>query len=92
MFNKDDAEAIATKWGASVVPKQKHDIVQFWYQNKLVGWYGIRRGSRRDASHDYVPEQMKLSPRQCRDFKDCTKNRNDIISIWREKGVVPREN
>lgn len=89
MFNKKDAEAIAQKLNARIIAKKRHDIAQFWYEGKLIVWYGIRRGSQANLSHDYIPQQLKITPHQCREFRICTMDLDALITSLKEKGIIP---
>lgn len=88
-FDKSDAEAIAGKLNARIVRKTNHDIAQFWHHDQLIGFFGIRRGS--NTSHDYIPKQIFLSPKQCRDFRICTMTLEEVIELLKEKNIIPTD-
>jgi hypothetical protein len=61
MLTKDHAEAIARKLRAVMVQGRKHDIAAIKYNGQTVAQFGIRRGSRRDQGHDYIPSQIHVT-------------------------------
>ncbi len=86
LFNTRDAREIADKLQARIVPKTNHDVAQFWHNDRLIGWYGIRRGA--NLPHDYIPEQLHISPNQCRQFRICTLTLQGLIEKLRKRGVI----
>ena len=81
-----DAKAIARKLNATIVQKSKHEVAQFWHDGKLIGWFGIRRGN---IGHDYIPQQLNLSTRQCREFKICHMSLDEVVQVLKEKHIIP---
>jgi hypothetical protein len=69
-LTQDDAEAIAKKLQVVPEPGTRHDNVYFYYKNKLIFSFGIRRSSR-EVPHNYIPIQMKISQKECRSFRRC---------------------
>ena len=88
MFDRNDALAIASKLGATIIRKTDHDVAQFWFGGKLIGWYGIRRSLQ--AHHNYIPRQLSISRHQCREFLICNLNLDGLVSILQERGVIPQ--
>jgi hypothetical protein len=85
-LDKSDALAIAKKLKATIVPRSRHDFAQFWYQDKMIFSFGIGRG--KSGLYDYIPRQMFLSPRQCRDFRDCTMTLDQVIALLKDKNMI----
>jgi len=84
------AERIAQKLGATIKsrPGSAHDRASVFHEGKLVAWFGIRRGSRRDAGHDHIPRQILVHPREARLLAQCPLGRDDWIAILAEKGIL----
>ncbi len=87
MLIGQDGERIATKLQAQRATGRRHDLVKIHLGGKLVAQYGIRRGSG-ELSHDYIPRQIHLSPRQTHDLSACTLSRDEYFEILRGKGLV----
>lgn len=82
MLTKEDAEEIARKLGASIKKKnRRHDLATIYYSGKLVAFFGIRRGSRKDAGHDHIPRSIYVSPHFCKELSRCTK----YLADWLEE-------
>lgn len=88
MINKEDAEAIADKLKARLEEKTNHTVAQFWHNGRLVIWFGIRRGSKKDLPHEYIPSQMKLTQKQCVLFRSCKISLESYVDILIEKGFI----
>lgn len=88
LFNTQDAKEIAKKLNATLLAQKKHDLAQFWHNGKLIGWYGIRRG--RNLPHDYIPEQLHITPNQCKKFKVCTLTLQELVEILKGRGLIPQ--
>ena len=57
MLTKDDAEKIAVKLKGDRHSGSKHELVRLVYEGKLIAQFGIRRGSRKDQGHDFIPRR-----------------------------------
>ena len=90
-FNTRDAREIAAKLGATIVPRTDHDLVQFWYCGKLIGAYGIRRGSKPSLSHDFIPNQLRISPNLCKRFQVCTVDLVALVAELKKRGLIPAD-
>ncbi len=51
----------------------------------------IRRSSDKDIGHDYLKNDLHISPRQAKDLGNCPWSRDDYIRCMREKGHLPNE-
>jgi hypothetical protein len=89
MFTKGDALAIKDKLNAEVEEGRKHTIVSFHYKGLRIVSYGIRRGSRKDQGHDFLPRQLHLSSHHARRLADCPMSLKEYIGVLQEKGVIP---
>jgi len=87
-LNREDAEAIATKLRAvRDTGARKHETVRFFYREKLIFSFGIRRGSG-ELPHSYIPNQMKISQKECRTFRQCNMSLEKFIEILRVKQII----
>lgn len=87
MLNQDDAWQIARKIKAEVSPGRRHDLAIFRNQGMRIAQFGISRSSK-DQSHDYIPRQLFLTHKQCRDLRDCPLTLEDYLSILASKGLL----
>ena len=86
-LTKKHAEDIAKKLaGRRDSSASNHEMVCIYVEGRLVALYGIRRGSRKDQSHDHVPRELHVSPRQAKDLACCPMSRDDYIEHLRQKG------
>jgi len=86
-LTQDDAYAIAKKLQVVPVPGRKHDNVDFFYNNKLIFSFGIRRSSR-EVQHNYIPCQMKISQKECRLFRNCDLSLDSYIESLKQKQFI----
>jgi len=88
-ITKELALKIAKKLNAEIVIREgAHDIALVRHEGKLVAQFGIRRGSKKDAGHDHVPEQIFLRPRQARLLGQCPLSREEWVRILTDKGMI----
>lgn len=89
MFVQEDAWAIQKKLGAEVEKgSRNHTMIRFRVNGVIACQFGIRRSSK-DVGHGYIPKEMKISQKECREFRQCTMSVDTYITILREKGVLP---
>ncbi len=88
MFGQDDAREIAKKLKAEIVQGRRHDLAVFRYKGKQVAQFGISRGSK-DQSHDYIPRQLYITYKQCRDLRDCPLTLEGYTEILANKQLLP---
>ena len=89
-LNKTHAETIARKLEATYTEGREHTIAILYVGNIRVGQFGIRRGSKKDQGHDYIPKQIFFPAGQCLKLAQCTLNRPDWIKALQEQGIVPK--
>ena len=90
IITKELALRIAKKLKADVKkrPGKAHDIALVYHEGKLVANFGIRRGSKKNLGHDYIPNQLYIRPRQARLLGECPLLREDWIAIMAEKKML----
>ena len=90
VITKDLAERIVKKLKAEIdaKPGRPHDLALVWVEEKMVASFGLRRGSKKDAPHDHVPNDLYVSPRDARLLGQCPLSREEWIEKLRAKGVI----
>ena len=90
VITKDLAERIAKKLQAEldVKPGRPHDLALVWVGEQMVASFGLRRGSKRDAPHDHIPNALHVSPRDARLLGQCPMSRAEWIEKLRGKGLI----
>jgi hypothetical protein len=86
-ITQEDAVAIAVKLQAEREWGRKHEIARFRHNNKIIFQFGIRHGSR-ELPHGHIPNQMKISQKECRLFRKCDITLEQYIEILKEKGFI----
>jgi hypothetical protein len=88
MLTQDDAVEMAKKLGAEIKPKRKHDVAIIRYEGKYIGQFGIQRSSKQ-KSHDYIPQQMFITAKQGREFRQCSLSLEAYFELLRSKNPSP---
>ncbi|MGH9786979.1 MAG: hypothetical protein ACRD88_22645 [Terriglobia bacterium] len=88
MLTQADARKIARKLNAEIQPGRKHDLVVFRYSGVRLGQFGISRSSKQQ-SHDYIPRQLYITAKQCREFLDCSLTLEGYFEILSAKQLLP---
>ena len=88
MLTKDHAEKIASKLKARMRSGGKHDIAVFEYEGRIIAQFGIRRGSRKDQGHDFIPGSIHLTRRDTLALAECAFSYDDWIQRMKDKGVI----
>jgi hypothetical protein len=88
MLTKDHAEKIAAKLKARMHPGAKHEIAVFEYEGRIIAQFGIRRGSRKDQGHDFIPGRIHLNRRDTLALAECSFSYDDWIRRMKDKGVI----
>lgn len=88
-INKTHAETIARKLEAVYQEGRDHTLAKLYENGVLIAQFGIRRGSKKDLPHDYIPRQIYMSQGQCLKLAQCSLNRPDWIKILKERGLLP---
>ena len=87
-ITKEHAEKIARKLEAFIESGKQHDLAKIYHEGKKIAQFGIRRGSKKDAMHSYISEQLHVTKAQCLDLARCPLSRAEWIVILKEKGVI----
>ena len=87
-IGKDEAERIAEKLDAEIKEKPKHKQAIIRHEGQAIAWYGIRRASRRDTGHSYVPKQIHVTQAQAELLARCSLSKDDYFNILRERGII----
>jgi hypothetical protein len=88
MLTRDHAEKIAAKLKARRHPGSKHEIAVLEYEGKVIAQFGIRRGSRKDQGHDFIPGRIHLNRHDTLSLAQCTFSYEDWIQRMKDKGVI----
>lgn len=85
---QSDAWAIQEKLKAEVDNSaRRHILVKFWHNGVLAIQFGIRRGSG-ELGHGYLPKEMKISQKECREFRKCNISVEAHVEILKSKGHI----
>ena len=90
VITKELALEIAKKLKATILERKKkpHDIAQVYHKGQLVASFGIRRGSRKNLGHDFIPAQIHVGPHHARLLGQCPMSREEWINQLAEKGLI----
>lgn len=88
MFTQDDARQIAKKLNAEIIQGRRHDLAVFRHKGKYVTQFGISRSSK-DQSHDYIPRQLYITHKHCRELRDCPLTVEGYTEILASKQLLP---
>jgi len=88
MLTRDHAEAIARKLNAAIRSGRKHELAVVKYDGKTVVQFGIRRGSRHNQGHDYIPGQIHVTRQQAMLLAQCPMSFEEWIAAMRQKGYI----
>lgn len=67
-----------------------HDLVTVCFQGMRVGRFGIQRGSKKDANHNYIASQLHLSRMDAYNLARCPLSAAEFLALLREDGHVPK--
>lgn len=100
-FTKAHAEATAKKLTvkpvSNALPRLEvvtlkdgcHIQQRIFCQGVEIARFGIKHGSKRNASHGWVARRLGLSPRQMMDFAICQMSVDEIIQHFIDEGFLP---
>ena len=80
MLTQGHARKIARKLAACINRGRKHDLVVIKCDGRVVGTFGIQRGSR-EQSHDYIPRQIGVTMRQAQGLANCPMSREEYCEL-----------
>ncbi|HEY1716668.1 MAG TPA: hypothetical protein VGH42_00045 [Verrucomicrobiae bacterium] len=85
---QSDAWAIQEKLKAEIDNSaRRHILIKFWHNGVLAIQFGIRRGSG-ELGHGYIPKEMKISQKECREFRKCNISVEAYVEILKSKGHI----
>jgi len=87
LFDQRDAKAIAKKLNATIIDGKRHDIAVINYGGKMIGQFGIRRGSG-SLGHDYIPGQIHVTNQQARLLVQCPMSFDDWVAVLKKKQFI----
>lgn len=91
-ITKELAEKIVKKLGATKsLPQRKgapHELFDFVHDGVLVAKLSLRRGSEKDQGHDHMLKELRLGPRDAREFAQCKISVAEYLEILRGKGLL----
>jgi hypothetical protein len=90
IITRELALKIVGKLDAEIVAGGKaHDIARVRDKGRVIAWFGIRRGSRKDLGHDHVPGNLYITPKQARLLGQCPMLKAEWLEIMAQKGKLP---
>lgn len=87
LLDTDAAKTIARKLGAEVPEGRRHTIAKIQIDGVNIGQYGIAR--HRNAIHNHIPRQIKVSREVALDIARCHLGLADYTAVLIEKGILP---
>jgi hypothetical protein len=99
-FTKDHAEKFSKKLNSKpkddslprlqvvVHVDNAHSQQQIWCGDKFIAAFGIKHGSKRNASHGWVARELSLQPRFAVEFANCSVSIDKMIDVMIEKGWI----
>ena len=66
----------------------KHIVVEAYYKKKKVIRFGINHGSRKNAGHGWVYEQMNLNRNEGLDFANCDMDVDELVQLLKDRDVI----
>jgi len=91
-ITREHADKIIVKLGAVVnTSRAAHDRAEFYYKGLLIASFGVRRSSRKDIGHDFIPADLHLSHRQTLDLANCPLSYDRYVEMLKEKGYIEKE-
>jgi hypothetical protein len=88
MLNKDHAQKIAKKLKANMHLGSSHNIAVIEYEGKIITQFGIRRGSRRDQGHGFIPGSIHLNLRDTLSLAQCALSYDQWVRRMMKKGLI----
>lgn len=90
VITKELALKIAEKLQATIKqrPNKAHDIALVYHEGRIIAQFGIRRGSRKDLGHDYIPRDLHIRTKEAKLLGQCPLLREDWLRIMSEKGLL----
>jgi len=88
-ITKEHALKIKTKLKGKIVEgRSGHSRVIIKFRGKKIAHYGLRRGSKKNLGHDFIPEALHITPNQTKKLANCPLSEADWLIIMWEKGYL----
>lgn len=87
-ITKEHALKIAKKLKAEVEPGNAHDLANIYEGGLLIAQFGIRRGSKKNLGHDYIPGELYISAHDAKEIAICHYYRDWYIKTLSKKGMI----
>ncbi len=89
-ITKQMAKKIVSKLKATLADGHStaHDMMVVTHDGKMIASFGIRRGSNKEAGHDHIPADLKVSMGFTKKLAQCPKSRNDWIREMKNHGYL----
>jgi hypothetical protein len=93
VITREHAEKIVKKLKAVNESRKNspHDTYVVYHNNREIASFGIRRGSKKEAPHGHLPDELHIRPNQCLNLARCPLSRDDWIDLLRARGLIPDE-
>jgi hypothetical protein len=88
IITKEHAIKIGKKLKAEMRQEKAHAYAEIFYDERLIAWFGIRRGSEKDKGHDHIQRDLHISSYQAKMLAACPLSREDWLKIMDEKGLL----
>ena len=88
IITKEHAIKIAKKLKATIRTEKAHDYAEIFHKDRLIAWFGIRRGSEKDKGHDHVQKDLHVNGHQAKLLAACPLTREDWLEILQKKDLL----
>ena|ERR1700722_2644732 len=91
IITKEIALRIVKKLNAVEITSRSksHDEYVVREAEMQVAIISIRRSSKKNIGHDYLKNDLHISPHQAKELGQCPWSRDDYMECLREKGILP---
>jgi len=88
IITKEHALKIAKKLKAIIREEGAHAYAEIFHEERLIAWFGIRRGSEKDKGHDHIQKDLYVNGYQAKMLAACPLTREQWLGILSEKGKL----
>ena len=88
IITKEHALKIARKLKAQIREEKAHTYAEIFYDNRLIAWFGIRRGSQKDKGHDHIQRDLHINSYQAKMLAACPLTLEDWLEIMEKKELL----
>jgi hypothetical protein len=89
IITKEHAVKIAKKLKAKIREEKAHTYAEIFYDNRLIAWFGIRRGSEKDKGHDHIQKDLHINGYQAKMLAACPLTLEDWLEVLEQKNLLP---